>query len=603
MALAHHASLPQAPFAYEAASIRAANTNVFPTLATLPSTTFTTSTALTDLFAATSVAQQSPLDQSVPHTPDNTEIIVAVNTSLDHSMVRGRGRKCSVGIFSAILSYFTLSSIHGHYNDGKGNSSEKLEESRWIASSTSWLDRQSCRWFGICGALHLNKAGWLWKTQLVRDEQERLNPSETLETAPDFSSFWLSGKEDASTWSEDERALREIPSYVYEYTPYVHLFSGEEFWPGDIAEHLVHTTPYLNYTPIDNLKEERTVDNLDELNQYGRFTYLQSNDNVEERPEWLGGSENIPSSITGGPIEYTGPQMTPPNYPLPNVYEEDWWNVGDGDYKRRGGNRPNPYGPPAAAPTDTQKGEEMVHTRSKRKDKPSGGRSSAPAVLIVVPKGNGVIDAFWFYFYSYNLGNKVLNVRFGNHVGDWEHSVVRFKDGKPKAVFLSEHNFGEAYSYKAVEKIGKRPVIYSAVGSHAMYATPGLHPYILPWGLLHDETDRGPLWDPVQNHHAYVYNYTSTEIKSSTQTPKAPVSWFNFGGHWGDKFYPLSDPRQYRFAGQYHYVNGPYGPKVKNLGRQRICQGQGKCVIKHYLGGQRVKRWPSADEEKLNTEA
>ncbi len=50
----------------------------------------------------------------------------------------------------------------------------------------------------------------------------------------------------------------------------------------------------------------------------------------------------------------------------------------------------------------------------------------------------------------------VLNVRFGNHVGDWEHILVRFQHKKPKAVFFSEHYWGEAYSYKAVEKIGIR---------------------------------------------------------------------------------------------------------------------------------------------------
>lgn len=84
------------------------------------------------------------------------------------------------------------------------------------------------------------------------------------------------------------------------------------------------------------------------------------------------------------------------------------------------------------------------------------GRSGAPAVLVVVDKGNGVVDAFWFFFYSFNQGNMVFNIRFGNHVGDWEHTLVRFRDGEPESVFLSEHDFGEAYTYKAVEKIGKR---------------------------------------------------------------------------------------------------------------------------------------------------
>lgn len=424
-----------------------------------------------------------------------------------------------------------------------------------------------------------------------QEQQQQLQEPEALDTPPDFSSLWESGH-------TDERLLRHIPSYVYDYTPYVHLFSGEDFWPCDISDHLLHTTPHLNYTPIANMTH-RTLDNLDELNQFTRFTYLQSNDNVEERPTWLGGSSNIPNSPgrSDGKDEFTGPLPLPESSAVPDLDGKGWHEVGVGDIRAHGGIRPNPSHPTSAPTMHTDHGKETTSNPHERKAGQGGGRSSAPAVLVVVPKEHGVVDAFWFYFYSFNQGNQVLNVRFGDHVGDWEHSVVRFQHGVPKAVFLSEHNFGEAYSYGAVEKIGRRPVIYSAVGTHANYATPGLHPYVLPWGLLHDETDRGPLWDPLKNHHAYVYNYTSGHLRSSTQTPDAPVSWFNFRGRWGDKFYPMSDSRQYKFAGQYHYVSGPLGPKFKNLGRKTVCQGNDKCVIKHWLGGGRIKSWPGKSDD------
>lgn len=118
-----------------------------------------------------------------------------------------------------------------------------------------------------------------------------------------------------------------------------------------------------------------------------------------------------------------------------------------------------------------------------------------------------------------------------------------------------------------------------------MYATPGIHEYILPWGLLHDETDRGPLWDPLQNIHSYTYNYLTDELNPSTQSPTAPTEWFYFNGRWGDKFYPLGDRRQYRFGGQYHYVNGPLGPRFKHLGRRKVCQGRYRdsCVIRNFI--------------------
>lgn len=117
-----------------------------------------------------------------------------------------------------------------------------------------------------------------------------------------------------------------------------------------------------------------------------------------------------------------------------------------------------------------------------------------------------------------------------------------------------------------------------------MYATPGVHAYVLPFGLLHDITDRGPLWDPTLNLHAYTYDYRNDTLRTSSLTPKSPRGWFYFMGHWGDKYYPLSDSRQYRFAGQYHYVNGPLGPRFKNLGRRRPCQWNGECNIRGYIG-------------------
>ncbi|KAK2750647.1 Vacuolar protein sorting-associated protein 62 [Myotisia sp. PD_48] len=368
-----------------------------------------------------------------------------------------------------------------------------------------------------------------------------------------------------------DASIEPIPDYVLEYAPFVYLSSKEEHWPSDISEHLLHITPYLNFTPLPSKWDNPSLKNLDRLNfwQDGGFVYLTSDDNVEDQPPWLRSDANIP-----------------------NPYETKDCGV------RRKSDDPQSV----VAPTDgTQFSAQCIkaNKRSNRASAGEEGRSKAPAILIVVDKGNGIVDAFWFYFYSFNLGNVVFNVRFGNHVGDWEHSMVRFQDGIPKSVFFSEHYFGEAYGYEAVEKIGKRPVVYSAVGTHAMYATPGTHPYILPWGLLHDETDRGHLWDPSLNFHAYTYNHTNFSLQASQQTPKAPTQWFYFAGHWGDKCYPLDDRRQYEFAGQFHYVNGPLGPLFKNLGRKKVCQGPEieKCKINHWMEvPERPRKWQGVGE-------
>ena len=206
--------------------------------------------------------------------------------------------------------------------------------------------------------------------------------------------------------ADDPHVMHEVPQYVLDYAPLVHLYSEEQFWPCDIKEHLFHVTPELNYTPIQGLPQ-LNLTNLDQLNQFeeGRHVFLTSNDNVEDRPDWLSGQINIPDD-----------------------YTDD-------------------------AQSDSSKSQPTTDKTSKQRH---GGHSDAPAVLLTVDKGDGIVDAFWFFFYSYNLGNLVFNIRFGNHIGDWEHTMIRFEHGKPKIVFVSEHFFGSAYSYSAVEKIGNR---------------------------------------------------------------------------------------------------------------------------------------------------
>jgi hypothetical protein len=117
--------------------------------------------------------------------------------------------------------------------------------------------------------------------------------------------------------------------------------------------------------------------------------------------------------------------------------------------------------PPPATPgvneTDSAAADgKRKKSKKQKKINKTGGRSPAPAVLTVVEKDDGVILAFWFYFYSYNLGNSVFGVGFGDHVGDWEHSVMKFRNGVPETMFISQHTGGRTYTFGAMEKYGKR---------------------------------------------------------------------------------------------------------------------------------------------------
>ena len=359
--------------------------------------------------------------------------------------------KATIAFLSSLIIYVSLNSLAHALNPSAFIwSAEDREEPAWIASSHSWLDRKACRWLGLCGLAHVHPVGLRFGHRKFA-QVEREESDDDQQQVPSWQSAWSSGPDLSNQWDDVERARRQIPDYVFQHAPLVHLFSNEQYWPGDIAEHLAHVTPMLNYTPIQSQAKHPTLRDLDQLNQWlhDGHVFLTSNDNVEDRPPWIEGEDNIPQSTNthvveeswadwDGRVDGDIPGDTPENRaqwfdssdPRPDDENIDLADLAE-ELRKRYGGRP-------------------IHIEK------TGGRSNAPAILLVLDKGNGIVDAFWFYFYSFNLGNVVLDVRFGNHVGDWEHCLVRFHHGQPKALFFSAHSAGEAYSYEAVEKIGRR---------------------------------------------------------------------------------------------------------------------------------------------------
>jgi hypothetical protein len=217
----------------------------------------------------------------------------------------------------------------------------------------------------------------------------------------------------------------------------------------------------------------------------------------------------------------------------------------------------------------------------------SGKTNSAiTAAIIVNDHGSGAVDAFYMYFYAYNQGNTVLGQELGDHIGDWEHNMIRFKDGVPQHVWYSQHSFGEAFTYRATEKVGKRPVSYSAKGSHANYAIPGKHDHTIPGlnlpdGLIVDHTSKGISWDPTLS--SYFYNFHASD-SSFESINNSPVAAMNYKGRWGDDQYPDNDKRQKDFFSFKKYVAGPTGPGDKQLNRTKVCpDSDTPCILRDIL--------------------
>ena len=345
-----------------------------------------------------------------------------LETLLDLWMV-AKLREASTSLASLISNLYPNQFLPSATRPSVSTASEGWRDAP--ARIRSWVTNRACSWLDICSQ----------STHAQLDNH--LSSQDTLNRP------WAEGKSNPSEWAEDGRVLSEIPSYVLEHAPYVHLFSKEKYWPSDIAAHLNHITPKLNYTPMLPSSEHPTLTNLDELNQWeqGLNVYLTSNEDVETNPDWLESRINIPQPLPGDDGNKS------PRTESGHLFDDADVREHDEDSEAE------PPGGDTGVDADAENSSGWPRKRPPRREP---GRSEAPAVLIVVEKGEGIVDAFWFYFYSFNQGNQVLNVRFGSHVGDWEHTLVRFENGTPTTVFCSEHSFGEAFTYNAAEKIGKR---------------------------------------------------------------------------------------------------------------------------------------------------
>lgn len=333
--------------------------------------------------------------------------------------------------------------------------------------------------------------------------------------------------------SKEERTLSEgeIPKYVLDYSPVVYLYSEERYLPYDVAEFTSHFhAEFANGTKIKvGMDKDGSSHNKLHITDLGDLSkYVTDKEMV-----YMTSNEDFdkdPDWLTG----------------IKNI--------------------PNYY---------------------------NGEIQDAPATLIVVDKGNGWVDSFWFYFYSFNMGPYVMGFGpFGDHVGDWEHSLVRFYKGEPVVVWMSAHGGGGAYFYNNLEKYdnSKHPVIFSARGTHANYPSTGQHAHDIPYSILSDFTDRGPLWDPSLNYLAYTYNDDKVSAANGT-VPFREVSygnWLLYNGTWGDKMLAANDSRQHWSPFEWKYIDGPIGPLGKNLQRVSPCQ---RCKWWNFWNGCNIRRY------------
>jgi hypothetical protein len=87
----------------------------------------------------------------------------------------------------------------------------------------------------------------------------------------------------------------------------------------------------------------------------------------------------------------------------------------------------------------------------------------------VVTDAGGTWLQYWLYYF-YNSKSFVI----GEHEGDWELVQLRIgDDGKPVEATYSQHSYGERRPWTEVRRVGRRPLVFVAVASHACYFESG----------------------------------------------------------------------------------------------------------------------------------
>ncbi|KAJ3114813.1 Vacuolar protein sorting-associated protein 62 [Phlyctochytrium bullatum] len=157
-----------------------------------------------------------------------------------------------------------------------------------------------------------------------------------------------------------------------------------------------------------------------------------------------------------------------------------------------------------------------------------------PIYAFVVEKEFGVVDLWYWHYSPYNLGKSTPLGRVGNHVGDWEHIIVRTVNGT--AIALDFHTHGGdgvrvvPVDDKRVQWVDGHPVAYTALGSHGMWPQAGTFSYKTVGGIykLTDELgDNGSQWHSWQN--VVTITYRPNGGYSGDQ------AWLNYRGRWGNK--------------------------------------------------------------------
>lgn len=199
------------------------------------------------------------------------------------------------------------------------------------------------------------------------------------------------------------------------------------------------------------------------------------------------------------------------------------------------------------------------------------------------------LDLSYYFFFPFNKAKTILGMDFGNHVGDWEHVVVRlklFNENKklyyaPVLVQYSIHSqriympWTQAPKYKDTHLVG-----YIANGSHGIWPYAGKNVYVDAVVIkLTDICSQGEVWDLWEGNNLETYKYDAinqvgaaigdSEWKSCfnhdyyNEDSDSVIRWGNFGFDYPITIYPMlqnapEGPTNKKSVFDYYSIDGRF---------------------------------------------
>jgi hypothetical protein len=189
----------------------------------------------------------------------------------------------------------------------------------------------------------------------------------------------------------------------------------------------------------------------------------------------------------------------------------------------------------------------------------------------VADDGGRIVLQYWYFYYDdvYSYPFAPPGSLWQAHEGDWEVvNVVLSPDEQPLSVAYSQHCLGQRRQWADTTRVEEtHPVVYVALGSHANYFEPGLHPFnsaCVPsqvQGLLRSlglpqpadvTSDAGPSAGP--------------NVGDAAVMPIHPIdddspSWMSFPGTWGEQQFLHAPPP----IGTVPFGASPQGPEFHDV--------------------------------------